>query len=263
MTYVVANGLRVHYRLEGPLDAPVLLLCHSLGTSMDLWTPQLSAFQRTFRVLRYDVRGHGRTDAPPGPYALEQFATDAIALLDALSIDRVDYCGVSLGGFVGQWLGAKAPHRVRRIVLANTAAALGPPTNWNARIETVQTGGLPAIADASMGRWFSAEFQAREPAVIDTFRRTLLASSADGYIATCAAIRDMNLRALAPHVSRPTLVVAGDRDGVTSRDEGSWLAANIPGAELAVLPSAHLANVEAAEQFNEVVGEFLQRGDMA
>jgi len=257
MSTVLANGFRSYYQVDGDAALPVLVLSHSLGTNSDLWASQLPALCGRFRVLRYDIRGHGKTEATPGPYTIELLSADLLALLDALAIEQFDFCGVSLGGFIGQWLGANAPHRARRLVLANTAARIGPADIWDTRIATIRAYGMSAIADASVDRWFTAPFCAQEPSVCDGFRRVLLETPAEGYIASCMAIRDMDHSVLVSRIASPVLVVAGTMDRVTPPEEAAWLAGRIPRADLVVLPAAHLSNVEAANQFNEVVSAFL------
>jgi len=258
------NGIRTYYELTGPPAGPVLALCHSLGTSTALWDRQLAAadgaFART-RILRYDVRGHGKSAVSPVEVSIELFAADFVALLDLLELDRVDFAGVSLGGIVGQWLAACAPTRINRLVLSNTAAKLGTSEMWNTRIATVTKRGLDLIVPSAIRRWFTSDFAAREPAVTDAFRRMLLDTPADGYIGACAAIRDADLRPFAKDIAAPTLVVAGESDAVTTVDDATWLATNIPNASIITLPAAHLANVEAAAEFNDAVSQFLSRAE--
>jgi 3-oxoadipate enol-lactonase len=256
VTIARVNGIDVHYQLDDG-DASILALSHSLGTSSDLWRAQLAGLSPRFRLLTFDIRGHGTTEATPGPYTVEQLAADFIALLDALRIETAHYCGVSLGGAIGQWLGARAPRRIDRLVLANTAARFGTPDTWNTRIATVREHGTRSIANASIERWFTPEFAEHEQAQMDSFRQVLLNTPLDGYIGCCAAIRDVDHRSLASEIVRPTLVIAGSADRVTSPDDAAWLAGRIPKADLLVLPAAHLANVEAADQFNAAVSAFL------
>lgn len=227
------------------------------GTSQELWEPQIDVFAQHFRVLTYDIRGHGGTPAAPSRYTVEQLGNDFLELLDSLSITRVHYCGVSLGGAIGQWLGVSVPHRIDRLVLANTAARFGTPEVWNGRIEAVTHGGLVAIADASMERWFSDAFRVRAPKRVSWARALLLATPVDGYVASCSALRDMDYRELARGIKSPTLVVGGSWDQVTTPEDVAWLATHMPRARSLMLPAAHLANVEAADQFNRAVIAFL------
>jgi len=258
------NGTRVYYELHGPDAGPVLALCHSLGTSSALWDCQVASLNDAFagmRILTYDVRGHGRSAVSPVDVSIELLAADFIALLDHLAINRVDFAGVSLGGIVGQWLGARAPHRIKHLVLANTAARLGTAEMWNTRIATVREGGLAAIVEGAVGRAFTKGFVAREPAAAETLRDILLGTPPTGYIHACAAIRDADLRPLVREIVVPTLVVAGDTDAVTTADDAAWLAENIPGAAMTTLQAAHLANVEASSEFNVVMSQFLSASE--
>jgi len=256
---MTGGGLRTAYDIQGDERLPVVALCHSLGTNRRLWDSQIAGLSRHYRVLRYDVRGHGETEVPPAPYTIESFANDFLSLLDALEIERAHFCGVSLGGFIGQWLGANKPERLGALVLANTAARSGTEPGWNDRIAQVCCDGLQSIEAASLGRWFTADFMARDPGTVDHVRQMLLATPVDGYAATCGAIRDMDLRPLATAIARPTLVISGASDASTPPSESAWLADRIPRAEHVTLPAAHLANVEAAGAFTETVLAFLSR----
>ena len=213
------------------------------------------------RILTYDVRGHGKSVVSPVSVSIELLAADFLSLLDVLDVERVDFAGVSLGGIVGQWLGVRAPERIDRLVLANTAAKLGALDMWNARMAMVAEKGLAPIVEGAISRWFTAEFCAREPAVADAFHRILLETPASGYIAACRAIRDADLRRLAREIAVPTLVVTGESDAVTTVDDATWLAESIPNASMVTLPAAHLANVEAASEFNDAISQFLSRSE--
>ena len=256
---ITAGGCRTAYDIQGDETLPVVALCHSLGTNRRLWDAQTAGLSRRYCVLRYDVRGHGETEVPQGPYTIESFAEDFLSLLDALGIERAHFCGVSLGGFVGQWLGANRPERIGALVLANTAARSGTEQGWNDRIAQVTRDSLQSIEAASLGRWFTADFMKRDPSTVDRVRQMLLTTPVDGYAATCGAIRDMDLRPLASKIARPTLVISGASDASTPPSEAAWLADRIPRAEHVTLPAAHLANVEAADAFTETVLTFLSR----
>jgi 3-oxoadipate enol-lactonase len=252
-----ANGVQLRYEIDGPSDAPVLALSNSLGTDVSMWAPQLPAFAKRFRVVRYDSRGHGASGITPGPYTIEQLARDALALLDRLGIERVHFCGLSMGGMVGMWLGVSAPQRINKLVLCNTAARIGPPELWNTRIENVRKGGMEAIANAVLERWFTAAFRARGASTIEPVRRTLVATPPDGYIACCAAVRDMDQREAIARVRAPTLVIAGAHDAATPPEDGRFLAEKIPGAKYVELEAAHLSNLEVADEFSDAVLRFL------
>jgi 3-oxoadipate enol-lactonase len=257
MPFVTVGGGQMRYRLEGPAEGPVLVLVHSLGTDLSLWDPQAGPFARQFRVLRYDLRGHGASALTPGRYRVERLAQDLLGLLDALAIPRAHVCGLSIGGMIGLWLGAHASDRVGKLVLANTAARIGTPEAWDARIEAVRDRGLEAIADAVLRRWFTAAFSARRHDVVAAVRRTLLATPPDGYVAGCAAVRDADLRDAARAVVAPVLVIAGTHDAATPPAAGRWLAETIRGARSVELEAAHLSNVEAADRFTATALDFL------
>jgi 3-oxoadipate enol-lactonase len=247
---------KLHSRIEGA-SGPLLMLSHPLGADLTIWDAQAAALSRQFRVLRFDTRGHGRSFVPPAPATIERLALDALALLDRLEMPRVHFCGLSLGGMIGMWLAAHAPDRVERLVLANTAAQLGPPGNWDARIAAVRTGGMASIADTVLSRWFTPEFSQREPAAMAKIRATILATPPEGYAACAAAVRDMDQRASLAAIRAPTLVIAGTHDPATPPALGWAIADAIPGARYTELGAAHLSNIEAAGAFNAAVSEFL------
>lgn len=257
MARVDIQGAQFNYRFEGPEDAPMLVLSNSLGTSYDMWAPQMAAFSSRFRVLRYDSRGHGQSAVTPGPYTIEQLGRDVVALLDALDIERAHFCGLSKGGMVGMWLGVNAPRRIDRLVLCNTAAKIGTAELWNARIDAVRSGGMAAVADAVVERWFTEGFRTRDPAAVDRVRQMLLDTPPEGYAASCAAVRDMDQRASIANISRPTLVVAGTHDGATPAVETRQIAESVPRARYVELDASHLSNVEQASRFSEAVLGFL------
>jgi len=254
---VADDGCRLAYTLTGPADAPPLVLANSLGTDRGLWAAQLEALSARHRVLGYDTRGHGRSDAPAGDYTIARLGRDVLALLDHLGVARADVCGVSIGGLTALWLGIHAGDRVRRLVLANTAARVGSDTFWTERMRLVRDDGVASLADVTMERWFTPGFRAARPDVVARMRATLLATLASGYLGCCAALRDADLQNDAASVTAPTLVVTGRHDVATPPELGEWLAATIPGARLATFDAAHLANVECAAAFTAAVDQFL------
>jgi 3-oxoadipate enol-lactonase len=257
MAKATIDGAQFNYRFDGPQEAPVLVLSNSLGTNYDMWLPQMDAYASRYRVLRYDSRGHGQSAVTPGPYTIEQLGRDVIALLDALDIERAHFCGLSKGGMVGMWLGVNAPRRINRLVLCNTAAKIGTAEIWNARIDAVRRGGMAAVADTVVERWFTEGFRTRDPAAVARVRQMLLDTPPDGYAACCAAVRDMDQRATIAHISHPTLVIAGAHDGVTSPADTRPIAEAVPGARYVELDASHLSNVEQASRFTEAVLGFL------
>lgn len=257
MAFVEVDGARIHYRFDGPAQAPVLVLSNSLGADLSMWEAQLPSFAEHFRVLRYDSRGHGQSAVAPGPYTIERLAGDVIGLLDGLGIARAHFCGLSLGGMVGMWLGVHAPERLKRLVLCNTAAYIGPPDLWNARIDAVRKGGMQAIAEAVIERWFTPAFRERSPEAVEQVRQTLLATPPDGYIACSEAVRDMDQRQAISRIRVPTLVIGGLQDMATPPADRRFLAERIPGARYVELEAAHLSNIEAADRFTQTVLSFL------
>ncbi len=247
---VVGDGCALACTVEGPADAPAVLLSPSLGTTMAMWDGQAAHLAGRWRVIRYDPRGHGGSNAPPGAYGLDRLARDAVELLDGLGIASAAFCGLSMGGMVGQRLGVVAPDRFPRLVLACTSAYMGPPSAWQGRIEAVAQGGMEAVADAVVARWFTPGFRERDPAAVARVRAMLAATSPQGYAGCCAALRDMDQRATARLISVPTLVITGAQDPATPPRDGRRLADAIPGARHLELDAAHLANIEAQAAFN-------------
>ncbi len=257
MPFVDAPGAQLFYRFDGPEDRPVLVLSNSLGTNLGMWEPQLPAFSARFRLLRYDSRGHGQSEAPSGPYTIERLGRDVLALLDALGLERVSFCGLSKGGMVGQWLGAHAGERLDRLVLANTSACTGSPGVWDQRIATVRAQGMAAIVPGVIDRWFTKPFQEQSPEAVARIAAMLHATDAEGYVACCAAVRDMDQREAIQAIRVPTLVIAGRHDLATPPDHAELIAARVPRARLVELDAAHLSNVETADAFTEAVLVFL------
>ena len=257
MPYADVDDVRLHYRFDGPDGAPVLMPSNSLGTDLAMWEAQIPRFTRDHRVLRYDTRGHGQSSVTPGPYTIERLGRDVVALLDQLALDRVTFCGLSLGGMTGMWLGVHASARVARLVLANTAAHMAPPDVWNARIDKVNAGGMAAISDAVLARWFTPQFIAREPATLAKMKAMMERQPAAGYVACCAAVRDMDQRDELAAIAVPTLVIVGTQDAATKPPDGRFLTERIPDARLVELAAAHLSNIEAAPAFNAALASFL------
>ena len=250
--------MNIHHRLDGPADAPVLALPSSLGTTIELWDSNLARWTESFRVLRYDQRGHGRSRAPDGPYSVEELGQDFLELLDELGLDRVSFCGLSFGGATGMWLAANAPERIERLVLACTSARFGEPEYWLERAARVREDGVDVIADSVLARWFTPRFIAEQPDVVARLRRVLLATPPEGYAASCEALADWDFHDRLAAIRAPTLVVAAADDPATPPEHGRLLADRIPGAKLVVLrDAAHVANVEQAEAFSALVTEHL------
>ena len=251
------DGESFHYRLDGPAEAPVLVLTHSLGTDLTLWQPQMAAFSRRFRVLRHDCRGHGGSVVSPSGYGIERLGRDVLGLLDGLGIARAHYCGLSMGGMVGLWLGLHAPERLERLALCNTAARIGGAELWNGRIQAVMRDGMEAVIQPVLERWFTAGFLAAAPAEVAAVAAMLRACPAAGYAASCAAIRDMDRRDEVGRIRVPTLVIAGSHDSATPPQDARLLAERIGGARYEEWPAPHLSNIETPERFTATVLDFL------
>ena len=255
----LAEG-ELNYQLDGPQGAPVLVLSNSLGTDLGMWDTQIPAFAEHFQVLRYDTRGHGQSLVSEGPYSIEQLGHDVLALLDALHIEKAHFCGLSMGGLIGQWLGINAGSRLRSLVVCNTAAKIGEPAVWNPRIETVLREGqaaMVALRDASIARWFTPEYAQANPDQAKRITDMLAATSPQGYAANCAAVRDADFRDQLGAIEVPTLVVAGTEDAVTPPSGGHFIQERVPGAQYAEFYAAHLSNVQAGDAFSQRVLEFL------
>jgi 3-oxoadipate enol-lactonase len=222
-----------------------------------MWEAQVPPFTQHFRVLRYDSRGHGASTFGAGDWTIGNLGRDVVSLLDHLEIGTASFCGLSVGGLVGQWLALNAAKRLSNVVLCNTAARIGNDEAWNARIDAVNKGGIPSISKAILERWFTAAFHDREPGTVDRFRKILEATPPGGYVATCAAIRDADLRAEVSRIHAKVLVVAGAQDKATPPEGGRYLAERIVGSKYVELDTAHLSNVELPQRFSEEVLKFL------
>ena len=248
---------RIHYVLEGQSESPVLLFSNSLGANYSTWDPQAHEFRKKLRVLRYDTRGHGQSPPTPGTYSIELLAKDVIAMMDALDLDRIHFCGLSMGGMIGMWLALNAPERLNKLVLSNTAAKIGTAEGWNARIEAVQKNGMKSVASGILERWFTPVFRQKAPETMANILKMLEETNPEGYVACCAAVRDFDCREQLNKIRTPTLVIAGAHDPATPPEGGRFLAQQIPGARFVELDAAHLSNIEAQDQFNNELTAFL------
>jgi 3-oxoadipate enol-lactonase len=257
-----ANGITVNYALEGAASAPVVIVSHSLAAHLGMWEPQMAALSRSFRVLRYDTRGHGGTQVPVDAYTLQQLADDALGLLDTLGIDRAHWLGLSLGGMVGQTLALRAPNRLRSLVLCDTTSRVAPEARalWESRIRTAEAQGMEPLVEPTIERWFTAPFRQRRPEVVDRVRTMIRETDPRGYAGCCHAIAALDLTDRLPAIRLPTLVVVGEDDPGTPVAAARTIHEHIKDSELAILPSAaHLSNLEQPEAFNNAVLTFLGR----
>lgn len=258
MPFIHANELTTFYRLDGPAEAPALMLAHPLGANSEIWAAQVDALARRSRLLRYDLRGHGQTEVPDGPYDVATLAADAAGLVDALGLERVSFVGASLGSLVGLALAQTRPDRVAKLVLLGARARFGPARALEQRAATIAEGGVAAIVKATLERWLTPAFHARQPEVVESIRDMLLAAPKTGYLGALAAVRDADFSASPLPVTAPTLVMTGRDDATAPPEAAEALAAAIPGAEFAVLAGAHLANVEDPDTFNARVLAFCE-----
>ena len=256
MPFAEINNTRLFYRLEGRSDLPALVLSHSLGCDHGMWAPQIPDLLQHFQVLRYDTRGHGASAVPADDCTLDQLGKDALGLADKHDLANFAFCGLSMGGAVGQWLAIHAPQRLTALVLANTSPKFGTPDTWNARRKAVQEGGMQAIVDAVMQRFFSPDKQ--ESAWAQSTRAVLLGTDPQGYAACCAALRDADTRASLSTISVRTVVIGSDKDPSTPWEaHGAILARDIPGAKSVRFQTAHLSNLEQPRAFTTAVLDFL------
>jgi 3-oxoadipate enol-lactonase / 4-carboxymuconolactone decarboxylase len=258
MPFVTVDKTRLFYRLEGNEGFPVLALSHSLGADHAMWEPQTHDLLSHFRILRYDTRGHGASESPVGEYTVEQLGRDFLGLLDALQISQVAFCGLSMGGAVGQWLALQAPGRLTALVLANTAPRFGTRQNWDSRIEAVRHGGMAAIVDMVMQRFFSGESLAKKKPHVASVKSVFLGTDPAGYVSCCAALRDFDSTQYLREITPSTLVIGGDNDVSTPwLGNGEILAQEIPGARAVRLPATHLSNLEKPHAFTAALADFL------
>ena len=247
----------IHYEFCGLGDSPVLVMSHALGTNLELWDYQVEALRGSFRILRYDSRGHGKSPDGHGPYTISLLASDVLALLDELNIPSAHFCGISMGGLVGQYLAIHHPERISSLVLSNTAARVGTCEKWDRRIREVTKAGIAAVLDEVLEGWFSARFRSTGPPIADSLAQALKATSPEGYIGTCHALRDADLSQLVGSVNAPTLIIAGTEDQATPLEASRFLHEKIRGSELIALECGHLACAEVPVEFTDQLNKFL------
>jgi 3-oxoadipate enol-lactonase/4-carboxymuconolactone decarboxylase len=262
MPFVTVEKTRLYYRVEGKPDSPALILSHSIGADHGMWMQQVEALSPYFRIVRYDVRGHGASDVPQGEYSIEQLGRDVLAIADALSIAKFAFCGLSLGGAIAQWVAIHAPDRLTHLVLANTSPQFGPRSNWETRMRMVREGGMASIVDMVMQRFFSPDVFARDVHASDV-KAVFLATDPNGYAGCCAALRDVDHRESLSRIKTPALVIVSDNDVSTPwNGHGEVLAKEIPGAKVVRLPGAHLSNIERPRSFTAALLEHIRPNDI-
>ena len=257
MPFIDLSSHRLHYRIDGESDLPWLVMSNSLGTDLHMWDTQVAALSGHFRVLRYDQRGHGESTAPPSPYSMADLGGDVVSLLDALGIERAHFCGLSIGGLIGQWLAVNAGQRLDRLVVCATAAKIGTCEGWKTRITQVREHGLSMLARATEERWFSPAFSAAEPEAVKAMLETFTAVSTDAYCGCCAALAVADFRGSLHEASGPVLAISGDDDPVCPPSDLQYIAANIASGRHASLPGRHIVNLESPREFNALLLDFL------
>ncbi|ARU04238.1 3-oxoadipate enol-lactonase [Comamonas serinivorans] len=248
---------------EGPREAPVLVLSNSLGTTLEMWDAQAEVLSQRLRVIRYDTRGHGGSVVSSGPYSVSELARDVLQILDALGVERAAFCGISMGGITGLALALAAPERLTHVVVANSAAKIGDAAMWRERADLVRREGAKAmsqLAETAPGRWFTPAFTAAHPEVVQRTQAWIANTAPEGYAACCDALGEADLREPIAAIRTPTLLIAGEVDPTTTVADAQFMQAAIDGAQLRVLPTAHLSNVEAAEAFTQALADFVQPG---
>jgi 3-oxoadipate enol-lactonase len=248
-----------HYVVEGRTDKPALIFSNSLGSDLRIWDPMVPQLEANFKLIRYDTRGHGLSEAPAPPYSAEELAGDVVGLLDALGVKQAVVCGLSVGGLIAQQMTISYPERVRALILCDTGARIGTVASWEERIATVRAQGLAALADISMERWFSEDFRRRHGAEVRGYANMVLRTAADGYVGTCCALRDTDLTQAAASINKPTLVLCGEHDIATPPEMARQLASSVPDARLwLIVGAAHISCVEQPAAMANRIMEFLR-----
>lgn len=249
--------MKTNYKLQGTPNSPVLIFSNSLGAEMRMWDELVPYLLPYFRILQYDTRGHGGSEIPLGAYSIEMLGEDVIDLMDELKIETAYFCGLSMGGLIGQWLGINYPERFEKMVLSNTGAKIGDNERWNTRIDSVSKQGMQAIANETMERWFSEEFRRHNAKRVAEIKAMFVRNNTTGYINCCAAIRDADFREKVQNIPLETLIITGDDDPVTNVEQAEYLANKIPFAHLKVLHARHLSSAEIPKEYAQVLLDFL------
>lgn len=249
MDLLELDAHRLHYRIDGPVDAPWLTFCNSLGTDLHMWDPQVAALSGRFRILRYDRRGHGHSSAPPGLYSAADLGADVLALWDHLGVARSHFCGLSIGGLTGQWLGVHAGTRLHTLTVAATAAKIGTAESWETRIAQVRAQGLLPLREGTAERWFTPAFVAAQPAQVEDILRRFVATSVAGYVGCCHAVATADFRDQLAQIGVPTLAIAGDDDPVCPPADLQAIARGVAHGHAVAVPGRHICNIESADAF--------------
>lgn len=259
MSIAHINGIDVFYLTDGDPHKPAIIFSNSLGTDHSMWDGQLEALRRDFYIIRYDTRGHGLTSAPKGPYTISQLGNDVLALLDYLSIDAAYFCGISMGGLIGQWLAVNASERINALVIANTAPKIGTADAWLDRATLVRKEGLNAIAESAPSRWFTPEFYGSHPSDVNALLINLKNMSPEGYASCCEALAHEDLREGISKIKIATLILSGSKDPVTTIEDAQLMRGQIQGSQILEIPASHISNIEAEVEFNHATKEFFTK----
>jgi len=255
---IKANGAEIAYRFDGPEDGPVVMMSNSLASNYAMWDPQIPALTDKYRVLRYDQRGHGGSEATNPPYSFDLLLEDACALLNALGIGKVHFCGLSMGGMTGQLFGAKHPEMLHSLILCDTTSKMPDPSVWDARIEAARGDGMAALAPSTLERWFTAPYREKMPRAVERIHDMIAATPVNGFVGCCKAIQALNQTRLLSGIKTPTLIIVGADDPSTTVEHSEIIHGEIAGSKLVVLDdAAHLSNIEQADKFNTALRTFL------
>ncbi|MGM8362260.1 alpha/beta fold hydrolase [Flavobacterium sp. ARAG 55.4] len=257
--FTTGDGCKIAYKIEGNLSKPVLVLSNSIATNFTMWDGQIENFSKYYTIIRFDTRGNGLSDAPVGDYSIARMSLDLIELLDYLQIKQVHFCGLSLGGFIGQWLGIHASDRIDKLILVNTAPYLGPAKLWNENIRILNTQpNMNYFEDMFIRGWFSEDMIVNQKEVVLPFRKMILKTSPVGLAGSYAAVRDSDFRKTNSLITNPTLIIAGKYDEVTKPEHSEQINSAIPQSKLVILPVVHLTNIERKIEFEKLVLDFLE-----
>ena len=257
---IKTNGIQLHYTVEG--EGPWLAMSHSLACDSSMWNEQMELLTKSFRVLRFDTRGHGASDAPAGDYTLDMLAEDVLGMFRALNIDRCHWVGLSMGGMIGQTLALKSPGLFTSMVLADTTSRYGADAAslWEGRMKTAREQGMKPLVDGTLSRWFTEPYRKGHPETMKRFGDNIASTPVAGYCGCCAAISKINVTDRLKQIKCPVQIIVGEQDAGTPVEKAREIHAAIPGSELVVIPSAaHISNVEQPEAFNRALGDFYKR----
>ncbi|MCW8039628.1 MULTISPECIES: 3-oxoadipate enol-lactonase [Acinetobacter] len=259
MPTFISNDAAINYATFGDASKPAIIFSNSLGTNYQMWQPQINFFKKEYFIVCYDTRGHGASTAPQGPYSIEQLGTDVVNLFDHLNIQKASFCGISMGGLTGQWLAIHHPERFNHVIVCNTAAKIGQEQAWNDRAQLVREQGLKPIAETAASRWFTEPFIRSNTAIVESLSNDLGAGSPEGYASCCEALAKADVREQLKNITVPTLVVAGQKDPVTTVADAQYIINNVRSSSLFEINASHISNIEQPKAFNQAVQSFLQQ----